>query len=120
VAGILFITPEGHTIPKSYQLMFSCTNNIAKYKALIRRIKITLECQITELEVYGDSQLVINQINDDYQTKDDNLLPYKIMVDVFKNYFVAINFSKISIIDNKVVDAMATIASLLQLLENKK
>lgn len=28
-ASILFITPHGYTIPKSYKLMFPCTNNIA-------------------------------------------------------------------------------------------
>lgn len=26
--GILFITPQGDSIPKSYRLSFSCTNNI--------------------------------------------------------------------------------------------
>lgn len=33
--GILFITSQGDSIPKSYQLAFSCTNNMAKYEALI-------------------------------------------------------------------------------------
>ena len=74
-AGILLVTPQGHTIPRSYSLMFPCTNNIAEYEALITGLKTTLEWRITELQVYGDSQLVINQINDDYQTKDDKLLP---------------------------------------------
>lgn len=36
------------------------------------------------LQVYGDSQLVIRQVNDNYQTKDDRLLPYKRMVDDLK------------------------------------
>ncbi|GLJ16330.1 hypothetical protein SUGI_0276010 [Cryptomeria japonica] len=33
-AGILFITPQGDSIPKSYRLSFPCTNNIAEYEAL--------------------------------------------------------------------------------------
>jgi ribonuclease HI len=119
-ARILFVMPEGHTSPKSYQLMFPCTNNIAEYEALLTGMKIALEWQITELEVYGDSQLVINQINDDYQTKDDKLVPYKNMVDNFKKYFVTIKFSQISRIDNKDADAMATIASMLQLSKNQR
>ena len=97
--------------------MFPCTNNIAEYEALLIGLKIALEWQISELEVYGDSQLVINQINDDYQTKDDKLLPYKKMIDDFKNYFVDIQFTQIPRSDNKAVDAMATIASLVQLPE---
>lgn len=38
---------------------------------------MAIEWNVKELHVYGDSQLVINQINDEYQTKDDNLMLYK-------------------------------------------
>lgn len=65
-AGILFITPEGHTIPRSYRLMFPCTNNVAEYEALVIGIKMAVEWKITELKVYEDSQLVVHQINNDY------------------------------------------------------
>lgn len=112
---ILFVTPEGHTIPRSYRLMFPCTNNIAQYEFLVTQIKVVMEWRITKLRVNGDSQLVINQINDDYQTKDDKLIPYKRMVDDFKKYFVHITYEQIPILGNRVVDAMATIASLLQI-----
>lgn len=37
------------------------------------------------------------------------------MVDDFKKYFVNITFEQIPRLDNKAVDAMATIASLLQI-----
>lgn len=67
-SGILFITPEGHTIPRSYRLMFPCTNNVAEYEALVIGIKMAVEWKIIELKVYGDSQLVIHQINNNYQT----------------------------------------------------
>lgn len=99
-ADILFVTLEGRTIPRSYRLMFSCTNNIAEYEALVTRIKMVVEWRITELKVYGYSQLVINQINNDYQTKDDKLLPYKRMVDDFKQYFIHITFEKIPRLGN--------------------
>lgn len=73
--GILFVTLEGHTILRYYRLMFPCTNNIAKYEALVTGIKMAVEWRITKLRVYGDSQLVINLINEDYQTKDNKLMP---------------------------------------------
>lgn len=82
--SLMVPTLEGYTIPRSYRLMFPCINNIPKYEALVTGIKIVVEWRIMELKVYGDFQLVINQINNDYQTKDDNLLPYKRMVDDFK------------------------------------
>jgi len=65
-AWILLVTPHSDTIPKSYRLLFPCTNNIVEYEALVIGLKMAAEWQIKELHVYGDSQLVINQVNDDY------------------------------------------------------
>ena len=78
------ITPQGYAIPKAYKLLFPCTNNIAEYEALVINIKTTLEWNVTELQVYGDSQLVINQVNDEYNTKDEKLFPYKNLLDNWK------------------------------------
>lgn len=69
--------------------------------------------------MYGDSQLIIYQVNNEYQTKDEKLMPYKQMIDDLKKYFMDIKFEQIPRAKNKFVDAMATIASLLQLSEKK-
>lgn len=118
-AGILFVTPQGYTIPKSYKLLFPCTNNVAEYEALMIGLKMDLQWKVTELNVYRDSQLIINQVNDDYQTKDDKLLPYKCMVDDFKQYFSVITFEQIPRHDNKAINAMAMISSLFDAEDTK-
>lgn len=41
--GFLFITPQGHTIPKAYKLNFPYTNNMARYEALVIGIKMEIE-----------------------------------------------------------------------------
>ena len=41
--GILFFTPHRYTIPKSYKLLFPCTNNISKYEAPLNGVKLTLK-----------------------------------------------------------------------------
>ena len=65
---------------------------MVKYEALMLGLKWAVQWKIIELNVFGDSQLIINQVNDEYQTKDDKLLPYKHMVDDFKKYFTMITF----------------------------
>lgn len=40
--GIVFITPQGDSIPKSYCLSFPCTNNIEKYEALTIGLRIAV------------------------------------------------------------------------------
>lgn len=59
---------------------------------MVTGIKMAIEWNITQLQVFGNSQLVINQINDDYQTKDEKVMPYKKMVDDVKKYFIEITF----------------------------
>ena len=93
-------------------------NNIVEYEALINGMKIAAKWQVDQLNVFGDSQLIINQVNDIYQTKDEKLLPYKRMVDDMKQYFSHITFQQVPRADNKAADAMATLASLLQMPEN--
>ena len=80
-AGVLFITPQQYSLSKAYKLLFPCTNNIAKYEALINGMTMAIESHVDELRIFGDSQLVINQVNNVYRTKDDKLVPYKCMVD---------------------------------------
>ena len=80
--GILFIMPHGYMFPKSYKHLFLWTNNIVEYEALTKGVKLDLEWRIIDMHIYGDSQLVINQVNNDYQTKDDKLVPYKKLIDV--------------------------------------
>lgn len=114
-AGILFITPQKYSIPKSYKILFPCTNNIAEYEALVNGIKLAIEWKVVELHKYGDSQLVINQINNTYQTQDEKLMPYKRMVDDFKKYFAFVSFQQIPRSVNRAADAMATLASIPEL-----
>ena len=68
--GVLFVSPHGYTIPKSYKLLFLCTNNIAEYEALKNELKMAIEWRIIELHIYGDSQLIMNQVNDNYLIKE--------------------------------------------------
>lgn len=109
------ITPQGSTIPKSYKLLFTCTNNIVAYEALVIGIKLALEWKVIELQVYGDSQLVINQINDEYHKKDDKLIPYKNIIEYLKKKFTLITFEQVPREKNKAADIMVTLASLLQM-----
>ena len=51
--------------------------------------------------------------------KDDNLIQYKKLIDTLRNYFTFVTFQQILRAENKVVDAMATLASILQLQEHE-
>eukprot|EP01018_Ginkgo_biloba_P004487 Gb_07880 [translate_table: standard] len=119
-AGIVFATPQGDLIPKAFRIGFPCTNNIVEYEALISSLKLAIQWNIQHLLVLGDSHLIIKQVNDEYQTKDEKLIPYKRMVDSLKQYFVQIQFKRVPCVNNKSADAMATIGSLLEMQQNTR
>ncbi|KAL0362080.1 UNVERIFIED_CONTAM: Polyprotein P3 [Sesamum calycinum] len=63
-AGIVFITSEGEVLPYSFTLTQNCSNNVAEYQALILGLEIVVDVKKLPLKVYGDSQLVVNQLPD--------------------------------------------------------
>ena len=63
-------------IPYAFSLLELCSNNAAEFQALIVGMEIALESGITVLEVFGDSKLFINQMNQKYKVSKPDLLPY--------------------------------------------
>ena len=61
--GILLISPQDDDIPRSVLLAFSnhhrLTNNIVEYEACITSLETTLDLGVRQLEIHGDSNLVI-------------------------------------------------------------
>ena len=61
--GILLISPQGDHIPISVRLVFSdhhrLMNNIVEYEACITGLETSLDLGIRQLEIHGDSNLVI-------------------------------------------------------------
>ena len=74
--GIIFCSPERKYIPYSFSLLGPCSNNAVEYTALIMGLELALESGIDILAVYGDSQLIIKQMNIESEVRKPNLVPY--------------------------------------------
>jgi ribonuclease HI len=61
--GVLFISPNKDELRYVLRLYFSASNNTAEYEACLHDIRIEVELGVKRLYVYGDSALVINQLN---------------------------------------------------------
>ncbi|KAL0442168.1 UNVERIFIED_CONTAM: hypothetical protein Sradi_0155700 [Sesamum radiatum] len=68
-AGVVFITSEGKVLPYCFTLTQNCSSNVAKYQALILGLEIAVSAKQLPLQVYGDSQLVVNQLVGLYEVK---------------------------------------------------
>ena len=64
-AGILFVSPRGEQLKYVLQLLFKATNNAIEYEALIHSLRIAASLGIKRLLAYGDSKVIIQQVNKD-------------------------------------------------------
>lgn len=67
------------------------------------------------LEVYGDSILVINQLNHEWETKDGKLIPYQRYITDLAKEFEFIAFDQVARIENQIADALATLAAMFKI-----
>lgn len=63
----------GHSVTEPIPLELPHTNNVGEYLALIRGLEKALELGVKELEILGDSQLVVYQVLGRYKTRKPHL-----------------------------------------------
>ncbi len=74
-AGAVIVNPQGHVVAKVGKYLGENTNNYAEYMGLILGLKRARAMGIKELEVLADSELLVRQLNGEYQVKAENLRP---------------------------------------------
>ena len=75
-------------------------------------LKAAKDLGIQQISVYGDSELVVQQVRNNYQVKQDLLKVYHNEVwDMIDNYFVAFNITYILRDHNQTVDSLALAAT---------
>ena len=89
--GVLLISPHGDHIPIFVRLAFSdrhpAMNNIVEYEARISGLEATLELGIKQMEVFGDSNLVMRQFQGEWKTREVKLRPYHAYLELLVGRF---------------------------------
>ncbi|XP_050877957.1 uncharacterized protein LOC127081785, partial [Lathyrus oleraceus] len=111
--GAVIVTPQGTHIPFTARLTFKCTNNMAEYEACIMGLEECIDLRIKHLDVYGDSALVVNQIKGEWETNQPSLIPYRDYARRISTFFTEVDFHHIPREDNRMADALATLASMI-------
>jgi ribonuclease HI len=101
---------HGQEIWASCQYIGTRTNNQSEYSALILGLKEALSRDIKHLYVFGDSQLVINQITGVYKVKNNLLQELYQEVQNLKTQFEHIEFTHVYREFNKRADALSNMA----------
>ena len=114
----IVIYDENNFILRTYkEYIGEATNNQAEYRAIlksldiIKKLRTNIEVDFDFVEFYSDSELIVNQINFDYQAKDAELalLNNKFHV-IVKKLNIPYAVSHIDRSKNKNADKLANLA----------
>jgi ribonuclease HI len=75
-AGVLFISPRGKQLKYVLQILWDVSNNEAEYEALLHGLCLVISLGIKRLLVYGDSLLVVQQVNKERDCNKETMDAY--------------------------------------------
>ena len=75
-AGIVIITPEGILLEHLFRLGFNASNNEAEYEALLAGLRAVSRLEAQDVEVYSDSRLIVNQVQESFEARDPRMKAY--------------------------------------------
>ncbi len=73
--GAVVTDPGGELIAQRGETIGRATNNVAEYRALLLGIELARELGAREVELIGDSELIVKQVRGEYRVKDAGLRP---------------------------------------------
>ena len=81
-------------------------------------LQAAIEKKIKKLTVYGDSALVICQLNREWETRDSKLVPYQEFIKGLIEQFKEITFKHLPLEENHLADTLATLAIMFKVNAN--
>ncbi|KAL6323896.1 hypothetical protein AAG906_005893 [Vitis piasezkii] len=116
---VLLISSHCDHIPISVCLVFSdrhpAMNNIVEYEACILGLETSLELGVRQMKVFGDSNLVLRQIQGHWKTRDVKLRPYHAYLELLVERFDDLSYTHLPRAQNQFVDALATLAFMIDI-----
>ena len=74
-------------------------------------LKAAKRLDIRKLKVFGDSKLVIKQVEGTYRVKNPSLVAYRATVQKLMKHFTSIKCKVVNQNENKLADSLATLAT---------
>jgi hypothetical protein len=101
-AGVVLISPQGDKLKYTLRMSFSqASNNEAEYEALLHGMKMAKACGATRLKIFGDSNLVVQQVMNHCDAISDNMTAYRNLYYYLERIFDGCKVSHINRASNK-------------------
>jgi ribonuclease HI len=110
-AGVLLISPTGEKLKYVLQIFGKVPNNEAEYEAQLHGLRLAASLGIKRLVVYGDSAVVINQVNKSRYHNKESMDAYCLEVRKLENKFYGLEFHHIDCDNNVAADVLSKLGS---------
>ena len=112
--GIVLTSPTGHTASRAVRCNFKASNNESEYEALIAGLTLAHQMGLEIVQVLGDSQQIINQLQGEYQGKYYNMIQYLGVAQQLIKKFKSCKITQIPREQNSQADVLANLGSALE------
>ncbi|KAL5577628.1 hypothetical protein UlMin_019327 [Ulmus minor] len=113
-AGVILVSPEKVRLSCALRFRFKATNNQAEYEALLVGLRLAKEVSARHLLIYSDSQVIVNQVNSEYQAKGEKMASYLEKAKELLGQFDTVTITQIPRNENTNADALARLATGLE------
>jgi ribonuclease HI len=111
-AGVVLISPQGDKLKYVLRMSFpQASNNEAEYKALLHGMKMAKACRATRLKIFGDLNLIVQQVMNIYDAISDNMIAYRNLYYYLEGTFNGCEVLHVSRASNEKADNLAKIGS---------
>jgi len=110
-AGVFNVSPNKDKLRYILRIHFLASNNVAEYKACLHGIRLAVELGIKRLYVYGNSTLVVNQLNKDWDTTHEKMDLYYKEIRKLEAKFYGIEYIHVVRDKNQTTDALSKLRS---------
>jgi ribonuclease HI len=111
-AGVVLISLQGDKLKYVLRMSFSqASNNEAEYEALLHGMKMAKGCGATRLRIFGDSNLVVQQVMNRCDAISDNMMVYRNLYYCLEGTLNGCKVSHVSRASNEEADNLANIGS---------
>jgi ribonuclease HI len=110
-AGVLLISPQGEHLKYVLQIHYKASNKGAEYEALIHGLRIAVSLGIKRPLAFGDSKVVIEQVNKEWDCVKDTMDAYCAEIRKLEGHFEGIEFKHIPRNNNVAADVLSKLGS---------
>jgi ribonuclease HI len=109
--GVLLISPQGEQLKYVPQIHYKASNNGAEYEALIHGLRIAVSLGIKRLLAFGDSKVIIEQVNKEWDCVKDTMDAYCTEIRKLEGHFEGIEFQHVPRNNNVAADVLSKLGS---------